>query len=212
MSRRVDRLDRDHAVSGQVKTQPGGEAGVSETPKRLGHGLEDDTAPDVMDDDKKRFRFFLGFVSIALLAVTLMFGSPASKNDLDAVLRGVATGISPGTRMVSADPKMQATDRTVTIAEEGGGPLELSIWDFADEDGDYVQVFVDGKPQTDPFAVTQRAVKVKVPSSGLIQVKGIRDGNNDGISYAVFFNKTGETHFNIAPQGGMNTYTIKTAK
>lgn len=51
-----------------------------------------------------------------------------------------------------------------------------------------------------------------MPSSGVIQVKGIRDGRNDGITYAVFFNKTGETYFNMAPQGGINTYTIRTAK
>lgn len=197
----------DH-VSAEQKTRAGG----SEGPKGLEHAPEDAAAPALMDDDKKRFRFFVGLVSVVLLVVTLTFGASTSKNDLETVLKGVSAGISPGTQMVSADPQMQARDYSVAIADEGGGPLELSIWDFADEDGDYVQVFVDGQPKTDPFAISHRATKVKVPSKGLIQVKGIRDGKGDGISYAVFFNKTGETYFNVVPLNATNTYTIRTAK
>jgi len=180
--------------------------------RRLEDQPASDASGDVMDDDKKRFRFFVGLVSVALITASIVLGSSAGKNDIDTVKRGVSAGISPGARMVREDPQMQPKDYSVTVADEGGGPVELSIWDFADEDGDYVQVLVDGRPQTDPFAISHRVVKVKVPSKGLIQVKGIRDGKNNGISYAVFFNKTGETYFNVAPLNGTNTYTIKTAK
>jgi hypothetical protein len=179
---------------------------------RLDHGREQEAEFDVMDADKRGFRFFTGLVCAALLVLTVMFGPRASRNDLETVLKGVAAGVSPGTRMVQEDPQMEPGDYMVAVPDEGGGPVELSIWDFADEDGDYVQVFVDGRPRTDPFAITHRVTKVRVPSKGVIQVRGIRDGKGNGISYAVFFNKTGETYFNIAPLGGANTYTVQTAR
>ena len=45
----------------------------------------------------------------------------------------------------------------------------------------------------------------------LIQAKRIRDESFNEITYATFFNKTGETYLNTVPLNSMNTYTIKTS-
>ncbi|GFZ29880.1 hypothetical protein CSC2_04060 [Clostridium zeae] len=108
--------------------------------------------------------------------------------------------------------KLDAKDFTVDTGKSYG-KIELSIWNFVDkEDGDYVQVFVDGSPQGEAFSIRHKPVKVSVPDKAVIQVRGIRDGSNNGITYGVTFSKTGETYLNTVPLNAENTYTIKSAE
>lgn len=70
--------------------------------------------------------------------------------------------------------------------------------------------YVYGKPATESFVIRNKPIKVAVPDKGPIQVKGIRGGSFNGITYAVFFNKTGKTYLNIVLLNAINIYTIKT--
>ena len=113
-----------------------------------------------------------------------------------------------GDLLSKKDLKLEPKNATLEIAG-GVGNLEISIWNFSQvEDNDYVQVFIDGVAQGAPFSIRHKPVKISVPDKGVIQVQGVRDGSNNGITYAVFFNKTGETYLNTVPLNSMNTYTI----
>ncbi|WP_187117389.1 hypothetical protein [Clostridium amazonitimonense] len=125
---------------------------------------------------------------------------------------GKIDGVKAGDKLSKDAAKLQPKDFSIDSVNSYG-KIELSIWNFADkEDGDYVQVFVNGSPQTEPFAIRHKPVKVEVPDNAVIQVRGIRDGSNNGITYGVFFNKTGETYLNTVPLNATNTYTLKTAQ
>lgn len=116
--------------------------------------------------------------------------------------------VKAGDILSKEDLKLDANDASIEITS-GFGNLEISIWNFSKkEDNDYVQVFIDGVAQGEPFSIRHKPVKVNVPDKAVIQVQGVRDGSNNVITYAVHFNKTGDTYLNTMPLNAMNTYTI----
>ena len=174
--------------------------------------LEDDEEElDIMNDSVKKFRFIIGLITIVTMFFSFVIIGAPSINYQSDLASGLIDGIQVGDRLSQEAVTLQPTDIEVDLTGRDGGPIKLYIWDFDDEDGDYVQVFVNGSPHTEPFMIRHKEVKVGVPGEGLIQVKGIRDGDGKGISYGVFFNKTGEEYLNTAPINGTNTYTLKTA-
>lgn len=54
----------------------------------------------------------------------------------------------------------------------------LYVWDYAAEDGDYVQVIVNGSPLGDPFMITNTPVTFTVPTVGEVEILGTRDGGS----------------------------------
>ena len=90
-----------------------------------------------------------------------------------------------------------------------GGQTEnrIYLWDYAAEDGDYVQVFQNGVALTQPFMIKNTPVSVTVSNGGYIQVQGVKDGRG-GITYAIAF-EHGETFINLIKPGQHNTYTFK---
>lgn len=174
---------------------------------------DEEKKDDFITPSMKSFRKLIGVLTLAFIAYSFIFlnstGAINYKSDLES---GKIEGIKVGNILSKENVKLEAKDFSIDLANSYG-KIELSIWNFANtEDGDYVQVFVNGSPQTEPFAIRHKAVKVGVPDNALIQVRGIRDGSNNGITYGVFFNKTGETYLNTVPLNTSNTYTLKTAQ
>ena len=52
--------------------------------------------------------------------------------------------------------------------------LKIWVWDYAAEDGDYVQILVNGLPMTDSFMIRHKPKAFTVPSTGEVQIKGRR--------------------------------------
>lgn len=85
------------------------------------------------------------------------------------------------------------------------------IWDFADEDGDYAQVYVNGKPVSDIFMLKNKPREITVPSEGEIQIKGVKDGYpHFGVSYGIKFELNNKTFFNVTHPDKFNTFTLTT--
>lgn len=160
----------------------------------------------------KTFRMAVGILSIAAIVYTGFFGRAGAANYKSNLVSGKLDGINAGEMLSKNSVKLDAKDFTVDTGKSYG-KIELSIWNFVDkEDGDYVQVFVDGSPQGEAFSIRHKPVKISVPDKAIIQVRGIRDGSNNGITYGVTFSKTGETYLNTVPLNAANTYTIKSAE
>ncbi|WP_278382163.1 hypothetical protein [Clostridium tyrobutyricum] len=168
---------------------------------------------EIITPNMKNFRRIIGGLILVFIACFLIFSNDSSHTNYKSNLKsGKIESINVGDRISKKAVKLQANDFSI---DQGNsyGKIELSVWNFADEeDGDYVQVFVNGYSQTEPFAIRHKPIKIEVPDKSIIQVRGIRDGGNNGITYGLFFNKTGETYLNTVPLNLTNTYTLKTSK
>lgn len=168
---------------------------------------EDERNDPYINSSMKRFRLIVGVIC---LISSIFFGViyKRTENYMDNLSSGKIENVAVGNLLSKDALKLDAKDATIEVSS-GYGNLEISIWNFADkEDGDYVQVFIDGVEQGPPFSIRHRATKISVPDKAVITVQGIRDGSNNGITYAVHFNKTGDTYLNTVPLNAMNTYTI----
>lgn len=104
------------------------------------------------------------------------------------------------------DATMQAQDYTIehSSSEETG---LLYIWDYAAEDGDFVQVLVNGVPVADPFFIKHKPTVFTIPATAEVKIVGVKDGGG-GITYGAYYDFVGETYFNISAENQMNTYTF----
>lgn len=123
-----------------------------------------------------------------------------------AITEQVSTSLSVGTILMSSDENIGAKDYTITH-DSNQDESKIWVWDYAAEDGDYVQILVDGNPIGDAFMIKNKPQEFKVPTTGTVQVKGIRDGGG-GITYAVRYELNNTNYFNSAPEGEFNTYTL----
>lgn len=123
-----------------------------------------------------------------------------------AIAEQVSTSLSVGTILMSSDENIGAKDYTITH-DSNQDESKIWVWDYAAEDGDYVQILVDGNPIGDAFMIKNKPQEFKVPTTGTVQVKGIRDGGG-GITYAVRYELNNTNYFNSAPEGEFNTYTL----
>jgi hypothetical protein len=168
---------------------------------------------DFITPSMKNFRKIIGGLLIVFIAYSAFFQNNSDVTNYKSnLVSGKLEGVKAGDILSKDTVKLQAKDFSIDTANSYG-KIQLSIWNFADkEDGDYVQVFVNGAPQTEPFVIRHKPTNVDVPDKGIIQVRGIRDGSNNGITYGLFFNKTGETYLNTVPLNADNTYTLKNTK
>lgn len=152
------------------------------------------------------------FGAIALAVGILTFGfvnTPTvdtSEPAQHALSEQVSTELSTGVRILSADEELGAQDHTI-VHNSDAEETKIWVWDYAAEDGDYVQVLVNGTPITDPFMIKHKPKEITVPAVGTVEIKGIRDGGG-GITYAVRYDINGTTYFNTAPLNGENTYEL----
>lgn len=119
----------------------------------------------------------------------------------------VSTTLGAGKILMSEDKKLEGKDMTITHNSKDV-ETKIHVWDYAAEDGDYVQILVDGKSLGDPFMIKNRPVTFTVPAVGKVQVKGTRDGGG-GITYGIYYEVNGTSYFNGMNAGGDNVYTLK---
>lgn len=152
-----------------------------------------------------------GGICIAAAIISLIFTgtltvdtSEAARN---AIKNQISTTVSAGTILSSTDENMEAKDYVITH-ESDAENTKIWVWDYAAEDGDYVQVLVNGTPVSDAFMTRHKPKELIVPASGDVQIKGVRDGGG-GITYAVRYDINGTSYFNGTPEGEFNSYTLR---
>lgn len=160
----------------------------------------------------KPWKIFAAFC-MACFAVIVFFkilqSSPRVDTSIaarDALNTGVSQSLSAGTLLLRKDEVSSAKDYTITHNSDQE-TTKILVWDYAAEDGDYVQILVNGTPITDAFMIKNKPIEILVPAVGTVQVKGVRDGGG-GITYAVFYAVNKTIYFNSAPQDSFNTYTL----
>lgn len=165
--------------------------------------------------NKQRRRGFLAFGAACLLGAIVflsVFNTSAridtSTAATDALQTGNSATLPVGTILASndRDTSLEPTDYTITGTTENP-TTKIHVWDYAGEDGDFVQVLVDGSPITEEFMIKHQPREIEVPSKGTVQVRGIHDAGG-GLTYAVHCDLNGESYFNNAPEGVLNTYTL----
>lgn len=152
-----------------------------------------------------------GGICIAAAIISLIFtGTPTvdtSDAARNALQNKISTSISAGTVLSAADENMEPKDYTITHSSDAES-TRIWVWDYAAEDGDYIQVLVNGAPVSEAFMIRNKPRELTVPATGEVQIKGIRDGGG-GITYAVRYDLNGTSYFNGAPEGEFNTYTLR---
>lgn len=152
------------------------------------------------------------FMAVAIVGIIIYsMGHPSSYVNTtgeaaDALKTHMSTSLGAGTRLVSSDKKYVGGDLTITH-KSNDDETTMYIWDYAAEDGDYVQVVIDGTPMGEPFMIKHKPKTFKVPTVGKVQVKGTRDGGG-GITYGVYYEANSTSYFNGMDVGGDNIYTL----
>ncbi len=163
---------------------------------------------------RKRFERpikIFGGICIAAAIISLIFTGTSTVDTSEAARNAlknkISTTVSAGTILSSADENMEAKDYVITHGSDAED-TKIWVWDYAAEDGDYVQVLVNGAPVSDAFMIRHKPKELIVPASGDVQIKGIRDGGG-GITYAVRYDINGTSYFNGTPEGEFNSYTLR---
>ncbi|GAA0075683.1 hypothetical protein UT300005_00610 [Clostridium sp. CTA-5] len=158
--------------------------------------------------DKPLKIFGIICIAVSIIAITLSGTSKVdtSESAQNALKNGESTAVSAGTILLSKDENAEPKDYTITHKSDAED-TKIWVWDYAAEDGDYVQVLVNGSPIGDAFMIKHKPKEINVPSVGKVQIKGIKDGGG-GITYAVRYDINGTSYFNGTPEGESNTYTL----
>lgn len=161
---------------------------------------------------KKDKKFKIAGTIFAVLFVVCCFLMPTSpgvntSDDAKIALESqMSTDLEIGVRLLSEDENITGQDLTITHSSPST-ENKIYVWDYAAEDGDYVQILVDGVAIGDPFMIKNKPKEFTVPTTGEIQVLGTRDGGG-GITYAVHYEVNGTTYFNGMEVGKGNLYTL----
>lgn len=151
-----------------------------------------------------------GIICIAASIVAFIFTGTStadtSQSAKNALENKVSTAVSAGIILLSKDENAQAKDYTITHNSDAKD-TKIWVWDYAAEDGDYVQVIVNGAPVGDAFMIKHKPKEITVPAVGKVEIKGVRDGGG-GITYAVRYDINGTSYFNGTPEGESNTYIL----
>ena len=165
-----------------------------------------------IQEKKRKEKSLKVFGSICIVAfiVGMKFMSSSSINKTneakEALETKISTSLSAGTILLSSDENIGQQDYEI-IHNLQNDETKIVVWDYAAEDGDYVQVLVNGQPISEPFMIKHKPKEIIVPTTGDIQIKGIKDGGG-GITYAIRYELNGTNYFNSAPEGEYNTYTL----
>ena len=151
--------------------------------------------------------FAVGILSMIIYSMSLTSKSVDTSEEAVSALRThISTSLAAGTKLLASDDNYVGGDMTITH-ESDEDETTLYVWDYAAEDGDYVQVLLNGTPLGDPFMITNTPVTFMVPTVGEVEVLGTRDGGG-GITYAVYYEMNHTTYFNGMDENGSNLYTL----
>ncbi|EMJ93174.1 hypothetical protein [Leptospira alstonii] len=158
----------------------------------------------------KRFRNTILVLTGVALTSAIFFSSFLPETNLKIPANQIMENIATGSKIAGndADSALVPMDFTLELSKSSdGGDSRMLVWDFAAEDGDEVEIIVNGKPLGAPIVILNSPAVFSIPVPSVVQIRGIKDGGG-GITYAVFFPGDKLAYFNVAPVGGFNTYTI----
>lgn len=158
---------------------------------------------------KRGAGILFGVTILSLVFGFILSGGKAvndSEDTAKALKDRISTSLVAGTRVLDKGDNYVGGDLTITHKSDKA-ETTLYIWDYAAEDGDYVQVKVNGTALGDPFMIKNKPVTFTVPTVGTIEVIGTRDGGG-GITYGVYYEMNGTTYLNGIFQGDGNVYTL----
>jgi hypothetical protein len=147
-----------------------------------------------------------GIIGYLIFSTQVLSASKDSTQEI--IKKGISSKIAPGVQLMSNDEIGSSKDYVIKV-KTNQRYLKLYIWDYAAEDGDFVQICINGTAKDEPFMIRNDVKVFTVPSNCKLEVKGTKDAGG-GITYAVYIEETAETYFNTAPLNGNNTYTFET--
>jgi len=151
--------------------------------------------------------FAVGVISMIIYSMGATSSSVDTSDEAASALEShVSTSLVAGTKLLANDDNYIGGDMTITH-ESDDEETTLYVWDYAAEDGDYVQVVVNGTPLGEPFMITNKPATFTIPTVGEVEVIGTRDGGG-GITYAVYYEMNHTTYFNGVDENGSNIYTL----
>lgn len=168
-------------------------------------------------DGKKRILKRTGIIMVIVAVLvfvgyyTLIGNTTVDKSEkaTEALNTQVSKELPIGTKLMSKDSMLSGRDLSINYTSEVKS-TKVWIWDYAAEDGDYVQVKVNGAVLGDPFMIKNKPVELTVPLDEpvvTVEVLGVKDGGG-GITYAIYYELDGTTYFNGAGEGESNKYTL----
>ncbi|TGK12374.1 hypothetical protein EHO60_08985 [Leptospira fletcheri] len=178
---------------------------INEEPKQKNLGNFPVTNKNEHSSDPLRRGVALLGIALAFIGVAYFLISPESRKISS---NQTLENTRPGLILAANDSvNLIAKDFKVELPKSSDRKYEMLIWDYANEDGDVVEVLVNGKSLGPPFMIKHKpnVFYIEVPST--IQVKGVKDGVG-GISYAAYFSGGNLTYFNLAPVGGLNNFIM----
>lgn len=151
--------------------------------------------------------FAVGIISMIVYSMGSTSKSvDTSEKAASALETHISTSLAAGTKLMASDENYVGGDMTITH-DSDNVETTLYVWDYAAEDGDYVQVLVNGTSLGEPFMITNTPVTFTIPTEGEVEVLGTRDGGG-GITYAVYYEMNHTTYFNGMDEKGSNLYTL----
>lgn len=189
---------------------------INQSKMQFAHHVEDVVKTQVEEGAKRKGSADKSMTigGLFLIAVfVFLFASHGTSSGINrsdmaatAIEEQIATELPIGTRLLFNDTAMESKDYMIEHDFEQESST-IWVWDYAAEDGDYVQVIVDGVTLGEAFMIVNRPVEFTIPSTSVVQIQGIRDGGG-GITYAVRYELNGTTYFNSTGEGERNTYTL----
>ncbi|CAG9623148.1 hypothetical protein [Sutcliffiella rhizosphaerae] len=158
---------------------------------------------------KKFLKIFGGLaLGISICGFIFSMGSTVDTSTAaeNALTNQISTELAAGTLLLATDEELTSMDHQI-VHNSSAEETKIWVWDYAAEDGDYVQIIVNGTPISESFMIKHKPREFTVPAVGTVQIKGIRDGGG-GITYAVRYDINGTSYFNTAPINGENTYEL----
>jgi hypothetical protein len=124
-----------------------------------------------------------------------------------AKLDATETNLAPGAVLASSDLRMAGQDYVVEF-KTGLKYTSMLIWDFAAEDGDQVEILVNGQLVKGPFIIRHAPVAIQLPVGAEVEVRGVIDGGGGGVTYAVNFSELPRSILNSADPDTSNRYSL----
>ncbi|BCN29871.1 hypothetical protein [Anaeromicropila herbilytica] len=173
--------------------------------------VENEYIEEIERKEREKPLFILGLVLICISFCFIYLDQGTkwdnSKVAMDALKYRVSTELKPGTAMQSAKYENELSKDVKIKNNTNKKKTKIWVWDYADEDGDYVQISVNGKEIGDPFLILNKPRVFTIPAEGEIEIKGIKDGIN-GISYAIKFDFNGTSYLNLVNEGKVNKFSL----
>ncbi len=198
----ASRLTRN---STQISAQPGvPQDSELKSPHTVANGIQ-----KVNTKKNVALKMFGGFCIAAFICAVIASHTPSvdtSAAAKQALNDKISTSLSAGAILLKTDENIGGQDFGIAHKSQNN-ETKIWVWDYAAEDGDYVQVLVNGASIGEAFMIKHKPRTFMVPTVGEVQVMGVKDGGG-GITYAVRYDVNATTYFNSAPQDEFNTYTL----